>query len=127
MDEEPVTIFWNTILPMLALGGLAVLVPSLVVPRQNLSHPVLTRAVVATGALVLAVGAILAALLYARINEGVFAQILAAPLERAGFFLGRSALFAMLWGPLLAFVWLVQAQELNRKVGMKMVDGEGKL
>ena len=44
-------------------------------------------------------GAVLAAGLYAAINEGVWAGVLAAPLERVGFFLGRSALFALLWGP----------------------------
>ncbi|NJS40718.1 MAG: hypothetical protein HC783_18895 [Rhodobacteraceae bacterium] len=67
----------------------------------------------------------MAAGLYAAINEGVWAGVLAAPVERAGFFLGRSALFALLWGPLLGFVWLVKAQELNRRLGMRMVDGEG--
>ena len=63
--------------------------------------------------------------LYAAINEGVWAGVLKAPLERAGFFLVRSALFALLWGPVLGFVWLVKAQELNRRLGMRMVDGEG--
>ena len=62
--------------------------------------------------------------LYAAINEGAYEQgSWQAPLERANFFLSRSALFAMLWGPLLGFVWLVKAQELNRRIGLKMTDG----
>ena len=71
------------------------------------------------------VGAVLAAGLYAAINEGVWAGILKTPLERAGFYLSRSALFALLWGPVLGFVWLVKAQELNRRLGMRMVDEGG--
>jgi hypothetical protein len=87
----------------------------------------LSRAVGVTAVVALVVGAVLAAGLYAAINEGVWAGVLAAPLERAGFFLGRSALFALLWGTVLGFVWLVKAQELNRRLGMRMVDeGEGK-
>ncbi len=78
-----------------------------------------------TALVALGVGAGLVAGLYAAINEGVWAGVLAAPLERAGFFLGRSALFALLWGPVLGFVWVVKAQELNRRLGMRMVDGEG--
>jgi len=112
-------------LPMLALAGFAALVPNLLARKANLSQRVLTRAVLLTAALTLVLGAALATALYARINHGVLSQFLAAPVERAGFFLGRSALFALFWGPVLAFVWLVKAQELNRRSGMRMVDGEG--
>lgn len=120
------TNFWNMALPMLFLGGLAALMPNLLVGRENLSHPALLRAVLVSALLTLAAGAVLSALLYARINDGVLTQILAAPLERAGFFLNRSALFALFWGPVLGFVWLVKAQELNRRLGMRMVDDGGK-
>jgi hypothetical protein len=87
---------------------------------------VLTRAVVKTALVTLVVGAGLAAALYAAINAGVVAGIVEAPVERVGFFLGRSAMFAMLWGPVLAFVWLVEAQEMNRRIGLRMVDEGGK-
>lgn len=125
IGRKPVTNFWNMALPMLFLGGLAALMPNLLVGRENPSHPALLRAVLVSALLTLAAGAVLSALLYARINDGVLTQILAAPLERAGFFLNRSTLFALFWGPVLGFVWLVKAQELNRRVGMRMVDGEG--
>jgi hypothetical protein len=74
----------------------------------------------------LVVGAGLAVGLYVAINEGVWAGVLSAPVERVGFFLGRSALFALLWGPVLGFVWVVKAQEMNRRIGMRMVDEGGK-
>jgi hypothetical protein len=116
---------WNSILPLAGLCGLVVLLPGWFAGRGNLSQAMLARAVGVTAVVALVMGAVLAAGLYAAINEGVWAGVLAAPLERAGFFLGRSALFALLWGPVLGFIWLVKAQELNRRLGMRMVDGEG--
>ena len=113
-------------LPMLLLGGVAALMPNLLVAKSNLSQQALTRAVLASALVSLAVGAVISALLYARINDGVVDQMLAAPLDRAGFFLGRSALFALFWGPVLGFVWLLKAQELNRRAGLRMVDEGGR-
>jgi hypothetical protein len=124
--NEPLTLtLWNSILPLAGLCALVAWLPGGLVGRGNLSHRALARAVGVTAVVALVVGAVLAAGLYAAINDGVWAGVLAAPLERAGFFLGRSALFALLWGPLLGFVWLVRAQELNRRLGMRMVDGDG--
>jgi hypothetical protein len=113
-------------LPMLLLGGLAALMPNLLVRKSNLSQQALTRAVLVSALATLAVGALISALLYARINDGVLTQVLAAPMERTGFFLGRSTLFAMFWAPVLGFVWLVKAQELNRRAGLRMVDEGGR-
>jgi hypothetical protein len=117
---------WNAILPLVGLCALVALLPGWFAGRGCLSQRVLAWAVVKTALVTLVAGAGLAVALYAAINEGVWAQITAAPLERAGFFLGRSALFAMLWGPLLAFVWLVKVQEMNRRIGLQMVDQGGK-
>lgn len=116
---------WNAILPLTGLCALVAVLPGWLA-RGTLSQVVLARAVGVTAVVALVVGAVLAAGLYAAINEGVWAGVLKAPLERAGFYLSRSALFALLWGPVLGFVWLVQAQELNRRLGMRMVDGEAK-
>ena len=124
--NEPLTLtLWNAILPLAGLCALVAWLPGWFAGRENLSQAKLTRAVGMTAVVAFVVGAVLAAGLYAAINEGVWGQVMAAPVERVGFFLGRSALFALLWGPVLGFVWLVKAQELNRRLGMKMVDGEG--
>jgi hypothetical protein len=117
---------WNSILPLAGLCALVAWLPGWLVGRGNLSQRALARAVGVTALVALVVGAVLAAGLYAAINEGVWAGVLKAPLERAGFYLSRSALFALLWGPVLGFVWLVKAQELNRRLGMRMVDEGGK-
>lgn len=126
MTEALRLTLWNTILPMALLCGLAVLLPAWFAGRANRSQAVLGRAVVTTAVAVFVAGGGLAVALYAAINDGVLAGIVQAPLERVEFFLGRSTLFAMLWGPLLAFVWLVKAQEMNRRNGMRMVDEGGK-
>ncbi len=117
---------WNSVLPLVLLCGSVVLMPGWFAGKDNLSPKVLTWAVAKTAAVTFVLGAVLLAGLYAAINPGAYAMLLTAPVERAGFFLGRSALFAMLWGPLLGFVWLVKAQEVNWRLGLKMVDGEGK-
>lgn len=117
---------WNAILPLAGLCALVAWLPGWIAGQGNLSQARLSRAVGVTAVVAWVVGAGLAAGLYAAINEGVWAGVLAAPLERAGFFLGRSALFALLWGPVLGFVWLVKAQELNRRLRMRMVDEGGK-
>lgn len=115
---------WNSILPLVLLCGLVAVLPGWFAGKGNESQKVLAWAVFKTAVVTYAAGAMVAAGLYAAINEETYAQFLAAPLERANFFLGRSALFAMLWASLLGFVWLVKAQELNRRIGLKMVDGE---
>lgn len=115
---------WNSVLPLALLCGSVVLLPDWFAGKGNLSQKVLTRAVAKTAAVTLVLGAVLLAVLYGAINRGGYAMLLSAPLVRAEYFLGRSALFAMLWGPLLGFVWLVKAQEMNRRLGLKMGEGE---
>jgi hypothetical protein len=125
--NEPLTLtLWNSILPLAGLCALVAWLPGWFAARGCLSQRVLAWAVVKTAVVALVVGAGLAVGLYAAINDGVVAGILAAPVERMGFFLGRSALFALLWGPVLGFVWVVKAQEMNWRIGMRMVDEGGK-
>jgi hypothetical protein len=126
MTEALRLTLWNTILPMTLLCGLVVALPAWFTGRACRSQALLARAVAVTALVAVVVGAGLAVTLYAGINDGVLAGIAAAPVERTGFFLGRSALFAMLWGPVLGFVWLVKAQEMNRRLGLRMVDEGGK-
>lgn len=126
MSEALRLTLWNSILPLAGQSTLVAVLPGWFAGRGCLSQRVLGWAVVKTAVVALVVGAVLAVALYAAINDGVVAGILAAPVERVGFFLGRSALFALLWGPVLGFVWLVKAQEMNRRIGMRMVDEGGK-
>ncbi|MGL4239255.1 hypothetical protein [Tabrizicola sp.] len=124
MSEAFTLNLWNSILPLVLLCGLVVLLPGWFSGKGNESHRALGWAAFKTAVVTYAVGAVVMAGLYAAINEGAYEQFVRDPVERANFFLSRSALFAMLWGPLLGFVWLVKAQELNRRIGLKMTDGE---
>ena len=117
--------FWNTILPMVALCGLVAVLPNLFVKGDNLSQRRLAGAIAKTAVLTWIAGALFAALLYAAVNAGVREDFIRHPFERANFFLGRSALFAMLWAPVLGFVWLVKAQGINRRIGLKMEESGG--
>lgn len=107
---------------MILLCGLVTLMPRILVPRANLSQTRLAVGIALAAFFTLLAGAVLAAVLYAALNPGTLQQIAKAPLARTTFFLDRSTLFALLWAPLLAFVWLVKAQDLNRRIGLRMVD-----
>jgi hypothetical protein len=101
----------NAILPLAVLVVLSIALPALLA-RQTLSQGGLALAVGVTALVVWGVGAGIMALLYAQINGGVW------PGGRAA--LERSGLMALMWGPLLALVWLMRAQGVERRRGLLM-------
>lgn len=109
----------DAILPLLVLGGLVVGLPRLLVPRDTLSHRALAWGMLKTAAVSWVIGAVLMAGLYALINQGALSG-------SAGFYLGKSALLGLLWGPVLAFVWFIRAQGVERRRGLLMRDVEGR-
>ena len=111
--------FSTLILPIATLCGLVILLPWLLLPRGSTSQPRLAGVILATALTTCCAGALILAFLHASLNGGLGA---ASPLSLALHFLARSTLFAMLWGPLLALVWLIRAQEMNRRIGLTMSD-----
>lgn len=105
----------NAFLPLAVLLVLAVGLPA-VLAGPTLSQGRLAWGMVGTGVVVWGVGAALMALLYARVNGGAVGGI--------GFYLGRSAMMALLWGPVLALVWLMRAQGVERRLGLLMRGGD---
>lgn len=101
----------NGILPMLVLLALAVGVPA-VLAHDTLSQLWLAGAILATALGLWLAGAAILALLYAAVNGG--------PTSGIGDHLRRSALFALLWGPVLLLVWLMRAQGVERRKGLLM-------
>ncbi len=101
----------NGILPMAVLVVLAVGLPA-VFAGSTLSQGRLALVMAGTGVVVWAVGAGLMAGLYAQVNGGEVGGI--------GFYLGRSGMMALLWGPVLALVWLMRAQGVERRRGLLM-------
>ena len=109
----------------LTLGIMLVLVtmvPRWLIPAETLSQRVVAVGILSTAALALVLGGVIFFLQYARLNPGEATLLVGEPFGRVGFFLGRSALIAMLWGPLLGFVWLRQAQAVERRRGEKTVE-----
>lgn len=107
----------DTLLPLLGAVVLTLVLPALLVPRNTLSQGALARGVVATAVVILLAGAGLFAGLYLAGGKPVAELAAAAPVWTAVYFLQRSALLALFWGPLLALVWLVRAQAVNHRRG----------
>ncbi len=101
----------NAILPLAVLVALCIALPALLA-RQTLSQGGLALAVAVTALAVWGMGAGIMAVLYAQINDGVWPGVRAA--------LERSGLMALLWGPVLALVWLMRAQGIERRKGLLM-------
>lgn len=101
----------NGILPLAVLVLLAVVVPA-VLAGPTLSQGRLAVAMGVTLLVVWGVGAGVMAWLYARVNGGAFPGVWAS--------LQRSALMGLLWGPVLALVWLMRAQGVERRRGLLM-------
>lgn len=114
--SEPVG-WLNSVLPFAALVGLAAGLPELLTPRGTLSQRRLALAVAATAALVLAAGAALFAVLYARAGADPRGAFAAAPGAAAAFFLARAAQAGLVWLPVLGLVWLIKAQAVERRRG----------
>ena len=105
----------DAILPMLLLLAAVVGLPWLLVAKDTLSQRVLAGGMLKTALVTWVLGAVLMAVLYAMINDG-------PPDLRLGFYLDRSALLGLLWGPVLALVWMLRAQGVERRRGLLMRD-----
>ncbi len=104
----------NSILPLAVLGLLVLGLPA-VLAGATLSQVRLASVMVLTFVVVCAAGAGLMAVLNAKVNGseyGTSLQILA-----------RSAPLSLFWGPLLALVWLMRAQGIERRRGLLMGRG----
>ena len=110
----------NAILPLAALLALTVGLPMLIGP--TLSQGRLAIGVGVTAVAVLVVGAGLMGWAYAGVND---VALFDGGWARAWFLIGRSALMSLLWAPVLALVWLVRAQGVERRRGLLMREGRG--
>ena len=104
----------NAILPMVVLVILAVLLPA-VLAGDTLSQRWLMMVTLLTALTVWAAGAGMLALLSATVNGGVSGDVWP--------YFERSGLMSLLWGPVLALVWLVRAQGVERRKGLLMGRG----
>ncbi|MDJ0825249.1 MAG: hypothetical protein QNJ16_07085 [Rhodobacter sp.] len=123
IQAEPIGL-WNTGLPLVVLGALAVALPWLLVRRATRSHREVAVTIWSSAGLLLIAGAAVFAVLYAVRGAGVAAALAEAPLATAWFFLRLSGFAAVVWAPLLGLVWLGLAQGVERRRGEDVARGK---
>lgn len=109
--------FSDTVVPVAILLALTVFVPVLTVSPRVKTQGALARGMIAAVVLVLLLGALLFAELYRREGNDVFQAVLNDPIGRFGFFMSRSLMSGMFWGPVMAFIWFGRALEVERRKG----------
>ena len=109
--------FWNTGFPLALLGGLALVLPRLLVARATRSQRAVAIAILLAALLLLVAGAVVFAVIYAASGVSVWAALAEAPLATVWFLLGQSLVAAVVWGPVLALVWFGMAQAVERRKG----------
>lgn len=107
--------FTNGILPLTLLLGLSVLLPMLLAGPTMSQHR-LALAMLATALLVWVAGAALMAWQYTLANGTLAASPLA--------YFQRALPLGLLYGPVLALIWLVRAQGVEKRRGLQMQDKE---
>ncbi len=115
IQAQPIGLL-NTGLPAAALALGAAALPRLIA-GPSLSQRRLALAVALTAAVLLLLGALIFAALYALAGAPLGAALAQDGALVAWVFLRLSAKAALLWGPVLALAWLVLAQGVERRRG----------
>jgi hypothetical protein len=122
---EPIGL-WNTGVPLLVLCALALGLPRLTVPRATRDHGAVLRGIALAAVLVLLAGVVVFVAAYGLRGAEVARAATVMPVATALLFLRLSGLSALVWGPLLALVWLGQAQAVEARRGEDaMREGRG--
>ena len=111
----------NSVGPVLGLLAVVSVLPG-VLAGKGVSQRRVFGAVCVTGFVLWVMGAVVFAVQYQALGTDVIGDFATWPLHTAGVYLRRSLWFAMFWGPMLAFVWLVLAQGVERRRGLAMRD-----
>ena len=104
----------NGFLPLAVLLVLAVGLPA-VLAGSTLSQPRLAAVMIVTGLSLWSLGAAILAFQYDRANGALT--------DGLWVYFQRSSLMGLLWGPVLAVVWLMRAQGIERRRGLLMREG----
>lgn len=108
---------WSVALPVCLLAVMALVLPILLVPRRSRSQALLAKCVLVSALLLLGIGTVFMAVLYIAEGAEVEASIRLSPLQTLLFFVKRSAMTSLIWGPLLALSWFSMAQKIERLKG----------
>jgi hypothetical protein len=107
--------------PALILGALAVGVP-LVFARGAMTQAALARGIGVSALVCVGAGGVVLFAQYTLLSPGQGRLLMVDPLGRLGFFLGQSLRAGVIWGPILAVVWLIRAQGVEERRGLLMED-----
>jgi uncharacterized membrane protein YGL010W len=107
----------NTGLPLVLLVAAAILLPRMLSRRDTRSHLVVMVAIGGTALSLIVAGAIIFAAIYAMQGSEVIAAFGENALATMLFFSRLSAKFALAWAPILALVWFVTAQAVEKRRG----------
>ncbi|MGR3343444.1 MAG: hypothetical protein ACU0DI_09520 [Paracoccaceae bacterium] len=116
LNPEPIG-WLNTGLPLLLLVGGAIILPRMISRRDTRSHLVVMMAIASTALCLIVLGAIIFTALYVLQGTEVSAAFSENAPATVVFFLRLSAKFALAWAPILALVWFVAAQAVEKRRG----------
>jgi len=114
--------WWNTGMPLVVLGVLALILPRVFVGRRTLSQGRVAFGILASALVLWIVGAVIFAGFSADGGARVFEAWRAEPRLTAVVFLGKSAYAALVWVPVLALVWFALAQAVEARKGAAMAE-----
>ena len=107
--------------PALSLAALAIGLPQ-VFARGVVSQRALAWGIGRTAVICLVAGVAVLFAQYAVLAPGQGRLLMADPLGRLGFFVGQSLRAGVIWGPILAVLWLIRAQGVEERRGLLMED-----
>ena len=116
----------NTGLPLVLLVGAAIVLPRVLARRDTASHLAVIGAIGATVLSLIVAGAVIFAFIYAAQGSEVRAAFGENALVTILFFAQLSAKFALAWAPILALVWFVKAQAVEKQRGEDIVRLDGR-
>lgn len=104
-------------LPVCVLAALAFILPLVVTPASTRSQRRLMISVSLSSLALLVIGTVLMAVLYQAEGVDLVGAIAHSPVDTIVFFVKRSGLAALIWGPLLALAWFNMAQKIEHLKG----------
>lgn len=113
--------WWNTGMPLLVLGGLAIVLPRLMIDRQTRSHLNVARGMLGVAVLLLLIGVVLSMVVTAARGFDALGNLWEDPMTSLWMHSRLSLLGGIVWGPLLALVWFAQAQAVEARRGQDLV------
>ncbi|MBO9473903.1 hypothetical protein J7413_10180 [Shimia sp. R10_1] len=116
--------FWNTLVPLAALGLLAVFLPRVLVDRETRSHGKLLHGIALTAAFLVAIGFMISIAVTQMRGFEAVGHFEIDPLGAAWVHLRLSLMTAIVWAPVLGLVWFGQAQGVEARRGQDIAAGD---